>query len=113
MRKELEALWVQSGVDVVLYGHIHAAEVTWPVVNAHPTQTNFADPKAPVHFLIGMAGAGYLGPWQAMQPVWSAWRNQVYGWTRWHVEGSKRLDFFFYDYTNSTTPNWEMSITRS
>jgi hypothetical protein len=113
MRAQLEALWVSTGVDAVLYGHIHAAEVTWPVINAVPQQQNFKDPKAPVHFLIGMAGAGYLGPWQAVQPAWSAWRNQVYGWTRFHIEGSKRLDFFFYSYLNSSVPNYNMSITRS
>lgn len=113
MRQQLEGLWVASGVDAVLYGHIHAAEVTWPVVGAVPTQLNFTDPRGPVHFLIGMAGAGYLGPWQAAQPAWSAWRNQVYGWTRWHVEGSKRLEFDFFAYTNSSAPNWSMAITRS
>jgi 3',5'-cyclic AMP phosphodiesterase CpdA len=112
MRRELEALWLAAGVDAVLYGHIHAAEVTWPVFNATPTQLDFVNPKAPVHFLIGMAGAGYLGPWQAEQPGWSAWRYQVYGWTRWHVQGSKRLDFFFYSYLNASAPNWEMSIVR-
>ena len=96
----------------MLYGHIHAAEVTWPVFNASVVQYNYADPTAPVHFLIGMAGAGYLGPWQAAQPAWSAWRNQVYGWTRFHAEGRKRLDFFFYAYTNASEPAWNMSITR-
>jgi hypothetical protein len=175
MRAELEALWLAAGVDAVLFGHIHAAEVvrgaavsarsrtplpapptltpplllahtglgslpyssprpahprapslsrphcsptrrptpqTWPVYNATVQQTSFVNPKAPVHFLIGMAGAGYLGPWQPAVPAWSAWRNQVYGWTRWHVEGSKSLSFFFYSYLNSTAPNWEMTITR-
>ena len=112
MRAQLEALWAAAGVDVVLFGHIHAAEVTWPTLGGVPTQTSFANPAAPVHFLIGMAGAGYLGPWQPAQPAWSAWRHQVYGWTRWHVEGSKRLDFFFYNYTESEVPDWTMSITR-
>ena len=156
MRAELEALWLAAGVDAVLFGHIHAAEVvrgapaaavpprspapssppppplprpahpraplpslkppphlqTWPVFNATVQQTSFVNPKAPVHFLIGMAGAGYLGPWQPAVPAWSAWRNQVYGWTRWHVEGGKSLSFFFYSYLNSTAPNWEMTITR-
>ena len=112
MRAQLEALWLAAGVDAVLFGHIHAAEVTWPVYNATPTQLNFSRPAAPVHFLIGMAGAGYLGPWQPVQPPWSAWRDQVYGYTRFHFEGSKRLDFFFYNYTHPATPAFEMSITR-
>ena len=38
MRKELEALWVSVGVDVIMFGHIHAAEHTFPVINAVPTQ---------------------------------------------------------------------------
>jgi hypothetical protein len=113
MRAQLEPLWRQFGVDAVLYGHIHAAEVTWPVYNASVVQFNYESPAAPVHFLIGMAGAGYLGPWQATQPAWSAWREQVYGWTRFHAEGRKRLDFFFYAYTNATEPAFNMSITRS
>lgn len=41
MRKELEALWVDVGVDVVMYGHIHAMEVSYPVINAVPTQVRF------------------------------------------------------------------------
>ena len=112
MRAQLEALWLKFGVDAVLYGHIHAAEVTWPVFNATATQNDFVRPAAPVHFLIGMAGAGYLGPWQAEQPAWSAWRDQVYGWTRFHAEGAQRLDFEFFNYTNAQTPAWTMSITR-
>jgi len=112
LRAQLEGLWAARGVDAVLYGHIHAAEVTWPVLNAVPTQLNFTNPAAPVHFLIGMAGAGYLGPWQAAQPAWSAWRNQVYGWTRWRVEGSRRLEFDFFAFTNSSAPDWSMAITR-
>lgn len=112
MRAQLEGLWRASGVDAVMYGHIHAAEVTWPVFNATPTQFDFVKPTAPVHFLIGMAGAAYLGPWQTPQPAWSAWRNQVFGWTRFHVEGAKRLSFYFYAYTNATHPAYNMSITR-
>jgi hypothetical protein len=113
MRAQLEPLWVRFGVDAVLYGHIHAAEVTWPVVNATPTQLNFDRPAAPVHFLIGMAGAGYLGPWQPAQPAWSAWRDQVYGWTRFHVEGRRALTFEFFNYTTPGTadPAWTMTIT--
>jgi hypothetical protein len=84
------------------------------VFNGTVVQSNFHDIKAPAHFLIGMAGAGYLGPWQAAQPAWSAWRNQVYGWTRWHVQGSKQLDFLFYSYEAvNATPTYTMSITRS
>jgi 3',5'-cyclic AMP phosphodiesterase CpdA len=113
MRAELEALWRSAGVDAVLYGHIHAAEVTWPVFNATPTAFDWKQPTAPTHFLIGMAGAGYLGPWQKTQPVWSAWRDQVYGFTRFHVEGRKRLDFFFYSYENAAEPAWNMSITKA
>lgn len=112
MRAQLEPLWRQYKVDAVMYGHIHAAEVTWPVFNATAVQFDYVAPKAPVHYLIGMAGAGYLGPWQKEQPSWSAWRDQVFGWTRFHIEGRKRLDFYFYAYTNSTEPAWTMSITR-
>ena len=112
MRAQLEPLWLKYRVDTVMYGHIHAAEVTWPVANATPTQLNFVKPQAPVHFLIGMAGAGYLGPWQPAQPAWSAWRDQIYGWTRFHVEGSRSMTFEFFNYTTPGTesPAWTMTI---
>lgn len=114
MRAQLEPLWRKYGVDAVIYGHIHAAEVTWPVFNATPTQFSFDKPQAPVHFLIGMAGAGYLGPWQPAQPAWSAWRDQVFGWTRFHAEGAASLTFDFFNYTQpigAETPSWSMTIT--
>lgn len=113
MREQLEPLWLKYRVDAVMYGHIHAAEVTWPVVNATPTQTNFIRPQAPVHFLIGMAGAAYLGPWQPEQPEWSAWRDQIYGWTRFHVEGSKSMTFEFFNFSSTagtSEPAWAMTI---
>lgn len=111
MRAELEPLWRAAGVDAVMYGHIHAAEVTWPVFNASVVQHDYVAPAAPVHFLIGMAGAGYLGPWLPSQPAWSAWRDQVWGWTRFHVEGRRSLSFFFYTYTNAATPAFNLTIT--
>lgn len=62
-----------------------------------------------------MAGAGYLGPWQPAQPVWSAWRDQIYGWTRFHAEGSASLTFDFFNYSvpagETSSPSWSMTIT--
>ena len=45
-------MWVESGVDVIMFGHIHAAEHTYPVINAVPTQVRFPFSYFLVLFLL-------------------------------------------------------------
>ena len=86
---ELEDLFVAHGVDVSFYGHIHSYNRMYPVKAngthierpANNTGRVYRSPAAPVHMMIGMAGAGHLGAPYA-QPAWSAYAEIAYGWVR-------------------------------
>jgi acid phosphatase type 7 len=56
IRKDLEPLMLQFGVDLFMYGHVHSYEATWPVCNGTATQHTLVNPSAPVHVLSGAAG---------------------------------------------------------
>jgi hypothetical protein len=56
IRKDLEPLLMEFGVDLFTYGHVHSYESTWPVFNGTAVQRSFQDPRAPVHVLTGAAG---------------------------------------------------------
>lgn len=97
----LEATWLASEVDIVAFGHVHALEITWPLFNGTTVQKNYINPKAPVHTLIGMSGAGYLGPWNATIPDWSNYREQLYGYSRIHVYNRSVLHFEYIGYDDN------------
>ena len=71
----MEALFYGYGVDLVLVGHVHAYERTYPVNN------NAVDPCGPTHITIGDGGnyEGPYTPWRNPVPVWSAFREASFG----------------------------------
>jgi predicted MPP superfamily phosphohydrolase len=56
LRKRLEATYIGAGVDLVLQGHVHDYQRTYPVANGVPTSTNYSRPSAPVYVVNGAAG---------------------------------------------------------
>lgn len=56
VRDAFEAIFLKFGVDVVLAGHEHSVELTWPVANGTTTQQDYNNPRAPVHITDGAAG---------------------------------------------------------
>ena len=75
VRHALEPVFMRHGVDVVLSGHEHSVELTWPVANGTVTQTDYESPRAPVHIIDGAAGCNEnkgecLNP---MGPAAGAW----------------------------------------
>lgn len=56
LKAEIEDVLFQYQVDLVLYGHVHAYERTWPVYHNLPTQFNYTSPTAPVYVMNGAAG---------------------------------------------------------
>lgn len=95
MRAELEAGWAAAGVDLVLYGHVHAFEATWPVLNS-TRRGGYADAAAPVHVMLGNAGAPPLGAFEPAAPRWSAFRSRAFGYTQVRALSSTRLEIEFY-----------------
>ena len=98
VRLELEPLLLAGGVDVVLAGHEHSVELTWPVKAGAATQLNYDAPAAPVHSIAGAAGCNEqhgdcLNPMGAAAGSWSRARlagdPQQYGYSRfWAVNAS-------------------------
>ncbi|XP_045164941.1 acid phosphatase type 7-like [Mercenaria mercenaria] len=59
VRTSLEDLFYAEGVDLVISGHEHYYERTWPVYNKRAIQYNYREPAAPVHITIGTLGSVY------------------------------------------------------
>ena len=85
LRADLEALFVESGVDLIFWGHDHFYERTWPVIDAEVQQRGdsengkvFSGAHAPIHLIVGTAGRGEYD-YSDEQPSWSAYREQSYG----------------------------------
>ena len=81
-------------VDLALWGHLHAYERTLPVVNSTlaATGASYHNAEGTVHVVIGMAGDGFCcGGWTDTPPLWSAFREDSFGYTRVHVESDSEL----------------------
>jgi len=74
----LEELFLNTGVDLILVGHSHHYERTYPVYDDIKIQSNYKDPKAPIHLISGypMAGGGF-DPFATPKilPSWVAFRD--------------------------------------
>lgn len=103
VRLELEPIFLAGGVDVVLAGHEHSVEFTYPVKAGVTTALNTSAPRAPVHIIAGAAGCNEdhgdcLNPMGPPAGTWSrarlAGNPQQYGYSRfwadnathWHLE---------------------------
>ena len=88
LRNALEQLYVEQGVDLVIAGHDHFYERTWPVVAEKPLSEGLdlaviPSGIAPIHLVIGVGGRAAYEDLDEPQPSWSAYReNSTYGWTR-------------------------------
>jgi hypothetical protein len=94
LRDALEAMYIEAGVDLVIAGHDHFYERTWPVAAGSVTdkgQDSRFSRGAPIHLVIGIAGRSAYEELDEPQPEWSAYReNSSYGWTRLVYDGEAR-----------------------
>ncbi|MCA1814254.1 MAG: fibronectin type III domain-containing protein [Halobacteriales archaeon] len=84
MRSALEGIFVQNGVDLVLNGHAHGYERTYPVAYGSVKSTSggvYAKGSAPIYVVTGGGGESLYTTWQA-QPAWSKVRAAAYEWVR-------------------------------
>jgi len=82
-RAQVEHLLFLYRVDLVLTGHDHGYERTYPVYNNTVLQNSkeyYDHHKAPIHILVGTAGAT-SDPWLE-RPSWSAHRETSFGYTK-------------------------------
>jgi hypothetical protein len=103
LRNALEELYFEHRVNLVIAGHDHFYERTWPVSCVqNGTYVNGANPQhirgiegdrfdsymPPIHLVIGIAGRSAYEELDEPQPEWSAYReNNSYGWTRLVFDG--------------------------
>ena len=76
MRSAMEPLFVDGKVNLILSGHVHAYERTYPVAY------NSTSSSGPIYVVTGEAGnrEGHAGAYQQPQPAWSAFRdNTIFG----------------------------------
>ena len=95
LREALEELYVAKGVDLVIAGHDHFYERTWPVSAETIMDTGhderFSRGEGPIHLVIGIGGRSAYEELDEPQPEWSAYReNNSYGWTRLVYDGEVR-----------------------
>lgn len=83
----LEDLFFKYKVDLLLWAHEHSYERLWPMYNFKVQNGSYENPyenyKAPVHIITGSAGCKEgREKFVPHKPVWSAYRNSDYGYTR-------------------------------
>jgi len=84
----IEPLLLKYQVDLVLTGHMHCYERTYPNINGTvtiPGTNNFTNIDQPIYIVQGTAGALIAERWIEPQPEWSAFRKLEYGYGRMEV----------------------------
>ncbi len=91
IRQQLESLFVDNGVDIVIWGHDHFYERTWPVIDSVVQEKGtfgkggeFAGTHAPIHLVVGTAGRGSYN-YSEEQPEWSLYREKSHGLMRFNA----------------------------
>lgn len=88
LQDAFEALWLQYGVDLTLTGHHHSYQRSCPVVGGSKNATCVpmrpdGSAAAPVHLVIGNAGAQYCHNIVRPGPAWMVVvRDDVHGYAR-------------------------------
>lgn len=91
VRKDLEPLMMQYGVDFFINGHEHNYERSFPLYKGKSDRSNI-DPKAPIYIVSGAAGNTEMHePFTRPQPSWSAFRANTFGYSRMTVYNSTHL----------------------
>ena len=99
LRDALESLYVENGVNLVIAGHDHFYERTWPVNGEIASGKDggdiFGQGHEPIHLVIGIGGRSAYEELEEPQPEWSAYReNSSYGWTRLvYDDNTRQLEF--------------------
>eukprot|EP01102_Stenamoeba_stenopodia_P008659 TRINITY_DN2516_c0_g2_i1.p1 TRINITY_DN2516_c0_g2~~TRINITY_DN2516_c0_g2_i1.p1 ORF type:complete len:532 (+),score=131.78 TRINITY_DN2516_c0_g2_i1:125-1720(+) len=113
-RAELEQLFYEQKVDLVITGHVHAYERTYPVYNG-TTYQSYENPQAPIYLLNGAAGNKEQLEhhwWSGDKfPEWSANRFAAYGFAQLQIINSTMLTWNFYAANNNTIID-TMTVTK-
>jgi len=122
-KTDLETLFYQYGVDLIIEGHEHSYERLWPVFNSTVFNGSNAEPYtnalAPIHLVSGSAGCDEdLDPFKGPLGPWSAMRLSQYGYAHLEVHNASHIYWEQLDATtfevqddiwvvkDSPTPRW-------
>jgi hypothetical protein len=89
---QLIPLFEEGGVDLVLQGHNHSYERTWPLRRGKIVQRGYAASDAPVYMTTG-GGGDWVYPPPGAQPEWSAMRTAEFQHLLLEMDGDRlRVD---------------------
>lgn len=93
---QAESLLVKYKVDLSLYGHVHYAERTCPMVSGKcVTEKDAAGYDAPIHAVIGNAGQG-LSKFPAKPPAYDIYEKAEFGFSTLLAHNATHLTFNFF-----------------
>jgi 3',5'-cyclic AMP phosphodiesterase CpdA len=97
LRSEVEEIFNEFSVDLVLTGHVHSYERLFPTYNGTAVSKSYVSPTAPVYILQGASGnrEGNKGSYPAELPDFSAAHATDVGYGLMTVSSSK-IDWKFY-----------------
>lgn len=113
LRDALEPLLAAAGgADVVLAGHVHAAEILYPSLGGARVADSFKDMTVPLQLVSGNPGDVETccnGSWIYPQPSYSYWReldggqgDGFFGFLQLTLLDERRLTATFWDATNAS-----------
>jgi hypothetical protein len=109
LRAAVEELYQNHGVDLVIAGHDHFYERTWPVYQEEPQSfggedgTLFGQGSGPIHIVAGNAGRTPYTEMDEPQPAWSAYREvDTFGYMKIIYDGESRSLSFTFHRTDET-----------
>mgnify|MGYP001332669536 CR=1 FL=1 len=93
MKETIEEVFYKYRVNLVITGHVHAYERTYPVYQDKPNS------MGPTYITIGDGGniEGHASKYENTQPSWSAYRNGTqYGYGTLEISNSSRMYWRWY-----------------
>jgi 3',5'-cyclic AMP phosphodiesterase CpdA len=111
-RLHLSPLFQQFGVDLVLSGHAHMYERTYPI-NAAGNVTDaglneFFDPSGTVYVVAGGGGHGLHKEFTSSAPPWSAVRGAWYGFAKISLATEDSLKVEYVDFKGSVRDSFTL-----
>lgn len=94
--KDLEPLLFRHQVDVALWGHVHNAQLTCPMVNSSCREASCPGCYAGiVHAVVGNGGQG-LTPFPHTRAAWSLYQAEEWGYNEMDIANSTHLTLRFF-----------------
>jgi len=115
-RYQLESIFYENRVDMVIAGHMHNYERSYPVYKRIPTSSNYTNPTAPVYTVVGTAGISLYNDWRATTPSWCVSESRIvdFGFSQIFSSSEGLQSFLRFDwiYSDSGTVGDSFTISK-